>query len=309
MNKGTYIFSIIALIFFSLSVNAQNKVLPLWQGIPPNYKDAGEKEKIEIRDIEIISLVQNPDISVYLPSKSNATGQAVVICPGGGYHILAYDWEGTDMAKWLNSLGIAGIVLKYRLPDAKSNIVSYKSPLLDAQRAMRMVRFHAKEWNIDPQKVGIMGFSAGGHLASTAGTHFDTGNQDAIDPVEKLSCRPDFMLLGYPVISMDDAVTHKGSKNNLLGENPTPELIKEFSNELQVTPDTPPTFLFLASDDKAVIPENSILFYQALIKNEVPAEMHIYPEGGHGFSLATTKPHVSKWTSDCAAWLKWINRD
>lgn len=308
MNKGLYILSFIALIFLSLSINAQNIVLPLWEGTPPNYKDAGEKEKTEIRDIEIISLVQNPDISVYLPSKSNATGQAVVICPGGGYHILAYDWEGTDMAKWLNSLGVAGIVLKYRLPDAKCNIVSYKSPLLDAQRAIRMVRSHAKEWNIDPEKVGIMGFSAGGHLASTAGTHFDTGNPNATDPIEKLSCRPDFMLLGYPVISMDEAVTHKGSKKNLLGNNPTPELVKEFSNELQVTPNTPPTFLFLASDDKAVIPENSILFYQALVKNEVPAEMHIYPEGGHGFSLATNKPHVSNWTTDCAAWLKWINK-
>jgi acetyl esterase/lipase len=289
-------------------VIGQNSILPLWQEIPPNYREAGEKEKSEKNGIEVISLVQNPDIAVYLPSKPNATGQAVVICPGGGYHILAYDWEGTDIAKWLNSIGVAGIVLKYRLPDAKCNIVSYKSPLLDAQRAIRMARYHAKEWNINPQKVGVMGFSAGGHLASTAGTRFDSGNPDSDDPVEKLSCRPDFMILGYPVISMDESVTHKGSKRNLLGPDPTPELVEEFSNELQVSEETPPTFLFLASDDKVVVPENSIRFYQALIKNKVPAEIHIYPEGGHGFSLAVNKPHVSKWSSDCAAWLKWINK-
>lgn len=287
-------------------MNAQNVTLPLWQDIPPNYRDAGEKEKDEKNGIQVISLVQNPDIAVYLPSKPNATGQAVVICPGGGYHVLAYDWEGKDIAKWLNSIGVAGIVLKYRLPNAKSNIVSYKSPLLDAHRAIRLVRYHAKEWNIDPQKVGIMGFSAGGHLASTAGTHFDSGNSDSGDPVERISSRPDFMILGYPVISMDEAVTHKGSKRNLLGPDPSPDLVKEYSNELQVTDNTPPTFLFLASDDKSVIPENSLRFYQALVKNNVSAEMHIYPEGGHGFSLAVNKSHTNKWVTDCAAWLKWI---
>ncbi len=307
MRKNLKIVFVILLLLTSKLIIAQNTRLPLWKGTPPNYKDAGEKEILEMNKYEVLSLVQNPDIAVYLPSKPNATGQAVVICPGGGYQVLVYDWEGMDIAKWLNSIGVAGIILKYRLPNAECNIISYKSPLLDAQRAIRIVRYHAKEWNIDPENVGIMGFSAGGHLASTAGTHFDTGSPDAEDPVEKLSSRPDFMILGYPVISMDDAITHKGSKNNLLGPDPTPELVKEYSNELQVTKDTPPAFLFLASDDKAVIPENSIRFYQALIKNNVPAEMHIYPEGGHGFSLAVNKPHTNEWTGDCAVWLRWMN--
>lgn len=294
-------------LLFNLNGNAQNQTLPLWQGKIPNYKDVGEKEVRDTANIVRISKVQKPDIAVFLPSKANATGQAVVICPGGGYHILAYDWEGTDMAKWLNSIGIAGIVLKYRLPDAKCNIVSYRSPLMDAQRALRLVRYHAKEWNIDPEKVGIMGFSAGGHLASTAGTHFDNGDPDATDPVEKLSCRPDFMILGYPVITMADSVTHGGSKNNLLGPDPSPDLIRNFSNELQVNANAPPTFLFFASDDKAVPPANSLLFYRALIRHHVPAEMHIYPEGGHGFSLAIGKPHLATWTQSCAGWLKWLN--
>ena len=300
------------MIFMTMSMmlNAQDVRLPLWPDGVPNMKKIGKTEKVVKNPggITGISDVQNPDIAVFLPSGRNATGQAVVICPGGGYHGLAYDWEGSDIAKWLNSLGIAGIVLKYRLPVDESNIISYLSPLMDAKKAIRLVRYHAKEWNIDPGKVGVMGFSAGGHLASTLGTHFDYGNPKAIDPVERESSRPDFMLLGYPVISMADSITHMGSKKALLRSDPSPVRVKEFSNELQVTKDTPPTFLFLAADDKAVPPENSLVFFEALKDHGVPAEMHIYPTGGHGFSLAINiSSHTARWTQDAAAWLRWID--
>lgn len=310
MKKTSLLFSVI-LLTFSMAVFSQDVKLALWpEGQIPNRKNIGEKEKVVTQGgITRISQVQKPDITVYLPSGANATGQAVVICPGGGYHILAYNWEGTDIAKWLNSLGIAGIVLKYRLPVDKSNIVSYLSPLMDAQRAIRLVRYHAAEWNIDPHEVGIMGFSAGGHLASTAGTHFDSGNPGARDPIDRLNCRPDFMILGYPVISMADSITHHGTKKALLRSDPSPQRVKEFSNELQVTGETPPTFLFLAADDKTVPPENSLVFFEALKKHSVPAEMHIYPEGGHGFSLAIHNPHLNTWTEACARWLQFINNE
>ncbi len=300
----------ILLAGIGLFLYSQEYRLPLWpEGQVPNMKDLGKKEKVVTSGgITRISDVQVPDIAVYLPSGANATGQAVVICPGGGYHILAYNWEGTDIAKWLNSLGIAGIVLKYRLPVDESNTVSYRVALEDAQRALRLVRYHAGEWNIDPAQVGIMGFSAGGHLASTLGTHYDSGDPAAANPVERKSSRPDFMVLGYPVISMNDSITHKGSKNALLRSDPSPARAREFSNELQVTKDTPPAFLFLAADDKAVPPENSLRFFEALKNHNVPVEMHIYPTGGHGFGLAINKDkHTARWTQDAAAWLKWID--
>lgn len=284
----------------------QEFTLPLWSGEIPNSKKINEVEKHDTTDNIIrISNVQTPDIAVFLPSKANATGQAVVICPGGGYWILAYDWEGTDIAKWLNSKGIAAIVLKYRLPVSKNNITPHLSPLIDAQRAMRLTRHHAKEWNIDTSKVGIMGFSAGGHLASTVGTHFDYGNSNATDPVEKWSSRPDFMILMYPVITFSQTVNaHIGSRNALLGQNPDPTLIEYYSNELQVKADTPPTILIHAGDDKAVPVENSLLFYQALKNNNILAELHIYPFGGHGFSLAINKGYLETWTERCVDWLK-----
>ncbi len=308
--KKSKVFILTILATMSVMVYAQDVRLSLWpeNGIP-DHKDTGIKEQWDTTNRLIaVRKVQNPDIAVFLPSRGNATGQAVVICPGGGYHVLAYSWEGTDMARWLNSLGVAGIVLKYRLPVDESNTVSYKVALEDAQRALRMVRYHAKEWNIDPGKVGVMGFSAGGHLASTLGTHFVYGDPKAKDQVERESSRPDFMLLGYPVISMADSITHKGSKKALLRSDPSPARVKEFSNELQVTKDTPPTFLFLAADDKVVPPENSLVFFEALKKHNVPVEMHIYPKGGHGFSLAINiSHHTARWTQDAAAWLRWID--
>jgi acetyl esterase/lipase len=302
-------YSVLVVIIFLVNTLCfgQNYTLPLWPDNIPNYQKTDEIEVRDTTDAVRISYVQKPDISVYLPSKGNATGQAVVICPGGGYRILAYDKEGTDIAKWLNSKGITAIVLKYRLPLSKSNIVNHKSPLLDAQRAIRLTRYHANEWNIKQDKIGIIGFSAGGHLAATAGTHFDTGDTNATDPVKSMSSRPDFMILVYPVITFDEAFTHKGSRSALLGENPDSTLMKYYSNELQVKDNTPPTFIIHAGDDKSVPVENSLLFYHALKDKGIPAEFHIYPEGGHGFSLAIGKGYLETWTDRCIDWLKSLN--
>ncbi|MDB5193443.1 MAG: alpha/beta hydrolase [Segetibacter sp.] len=298
-----------SLILFSIVAMCQDITLPLWANRKvPNFKKTDEVEKRDTTDVVRISKVQNPDIAVYLPSKKSATGQAVIICPGGGYSILSYTWEGVDVAKWLNSKGIAAIVLKYRLPNANSNVISHLSPLMDAKRAIRLVRNNASQWNIKPGQVGIMGFSAGGHLASTLGTHFDKGEANATDSINKISSRPDFMILGYPVISMSKPIMHKGSRNNLLGEKANVELEKLYSNELQVTKQTPPTFIFHATDDTAVPVENSLLFYQALKDNGVSAEMHIYPKGGHGFGLAVGRGYLDTWPDRCIDWLRSLHK-
>ena len=297
-----------ATFFCYVSGYAQEYKL-LWpSGNIPNYKKTAEVEKRDTTSIVRISLVQQPGIEVYLPSKQSANGQAIVICPGGGYGILAYDWEGTDIAKWLNSKGIAAIVLKYRLPNSKSNVVPQLSPLLDAQRALRTVRANAQKWNIKKNQIGIMGFSAGGHLASTAGTHFDNGDANAADSVDRLTSRPDFMILMYPVISMSKTYMHQGSRNNLIGANPDSALAKYYSNDLQVTKETPPTFIVHATDDAGVPVENSLSFYQALKTNKVAAEMHIYPYGGHGFGLAVGKGYLNTWTDRCIDWLTSLNK-
>lgn len=295
-------FLVIIMIFHPAL--AQEYRLPLYKGVPPGFVDNGVTEKIRYENITVISHVQTPDIAVYLPSKKMTTGQAVIICPGGGYHILAYDYEGSDIAKYLNSIGVAGIVLKYRLPVYGNCEVPHKTPLMDAQRAMRLVRHNALKWNIDPSKIGIMGFSAGGHLASTLGTHFDYGNKAASDSVERISCRPDFMILMYPVITFTESCMHKGSREALLGKDPDPELVKLFSNELQVKEDTPPTILFHADDDKGVPSENSILMYRALQAKGISAELHIVSEGGHGFGLSTKNEHTGSWTYSLEKWLE-----
>lgn len=299
---------IAVLISTTLLTNGQDYVLPLYHGEIPNSRSTGQKEKVEKKDIVMISNVQDPDIAVYLPSKRFATGQAVVICPGGGYWVLAYDLEGTDIARYLNSIGVAGIVLKYRLPTYGNCIIPHKAPLQDAQRAMRLVRSNAKAWNIDSTKIGIMGFSAGGHLASTLGTHFDYGNQNAADRVERQSCRPDFMILMYPVISFTDKSSHIGSRDALLGKEADPSLGIYYSNELQVQEDTPPAFLVHADDDSAVPDENSWLMYQALRKKKIPAELHILSEGEHGFGLGGQNDHIASWTTDLKLWLNWLNQ-
>lgn len=292
---------------FAISLTAQEYIVPLYDGKIPNSIAEAKPEKVEKSDILILSRVQKPDIAVYLPSKRFATGQAVVICPGGGYWVLAYDLEGTDIARYLNSIGVAAVVLKYRLPTNENCIEPHKVPLMDAQRAIRLVRSNAASWNIDPAKIGVMGFSAGGHLASTIGTHFDAGNPNATDPIEKLSCRPDFMILMYPVISFTEPCCHAGSREALLGKNPSEELMKYYSNELQVSGQTPPTFLVHASDDNGVPVENSLLMFKALQKHHIPAEMHILSEGNHGFGLGLNKAHVASWTNNLDLWLKSIN--
>jgi acetyl esterase/lipase len=235
---------------------------------------------------------------VYLPAKDKNTGAAVVICPGGGYAVEAIYHEGRDYAKWLNDQGIAGIVLKYRLPNGFHFI-----PLKDAQRAIRTVRYNAKKWDIDPAKIGISGFSAGGHLASTAGTHFDKGNSKSRDEIERLSCRPDFMILFYPVITMREDFTHKGSRTNLLGKDYKPELEKLYSNEEQVTDMTPPTFLILSDDDAGVLPRNSVEFYMALKQFQIPASLHIIPFGGHGWGTNPSNACYPEWSVPLESWL------
>ncbi|WP_405413922.1 alpha/beta hydrolase [Maribacter sp. Asnod1-A12] len=282
---------------------AQDTIMQLWpKDKIPNHLKSLEKEVHEQNEILRISKVQVPTIEVYLPSKRDATGEAFLIFPGGGYGILAYDWEGTDIAKFLNSNGIAGIVVKYRLPSDVSQTDKKYVPLIDAQRAVRLVRANAEQFNVDSDKIGIIGFSAGGHLASTLGTHFNEKVYEPIDGIDDESARPDFMALGYPVISFGE-VTHLGSKNNLIGENPTIDMVEYFSNEKQVTKQTPPTFLLHASDDTAVPVENSLLFYKAVKDKGVSATMHIYPKGGHGFGLGLHDEHLKDWGDRMIDWI------
>ncbi len=243
--------------------------------------------------------LDKPTLTLFPAGGPNATGTAVVICPGGGYVHLAMDHEGLQIARWFNSIGVSAFVLKYRLG------ARYHHPaqLQDVQRAIRYVRAHSHEWNVRSQRIGVMGFSAGGHLASTAGTHFDGGDPDSPDPIEQASSRPDFMILVYPVISFTTQYTHQGSKNFLLGENPDPALVELLSNEKQVTPQTPPTFLIHADDDTTVPPQNSILFYLALKDAGVRAEMHIFRHGGHGFGLAPQDAILGTWPGLLRNWL------
>uniref|UniRef100_UPI004047A4C1 alpha/beta hydrolase n=1 Tax=Algoriphagus sp. TaxID=1872435 RepID=UPI004047A4C1 len=298
-----YILTLLTFLATSLAFS-QNYTLNLWPGLPPLQKESNLQEQAVQQGIVRISNVQIPSIEVYLPTKQSATGEAVLIFPGGGYGILAYDWEGTDFAKWLNAHRIAGIVVKYRLPISTSLTDPKEVPLLDAQRAIRLVRQNAEDWNINPSKVGIMGFSAGGHLAATLSTSFAHELLLEKDAIDTLPARPDFSILVYPVISFRDAAAHSGSRKNLLGDQASSELVDRFSNELQVTTDTPPTFLVHAQDDKGVPLQNSLLYFQALHANGVNAALHIYPTGGHGFAFGIGKGAVSGWREVLLAWMK-----
>jgi len=240
-----------------------------------------------------------PSLAVHLAPEAEATGAAVVVCPGGGYGNLAMDHEGLQVAQWLNREGVSAFILTYRVAPYRHPI-----PLHDAQRAIRTVRTRAAEWRVDPARIGILGFSAGGHLASTAGTHFDPGDPQAPDAVGRASCRPDFMVLVYPVITLRPPYAHMGSRRNLLGADPDPGLVALLSNDEQVTADTPPTFLVHSHEDAGVVPENSVQFYLALSKAKVPAEMHLYGAGPHGFGLAPDDPVLSTWPDHCIAWLR-----
>jgi acetyl esterase/lipase len=241
-----------------------------------------------------------PTLTPYIVPQGRGAGTAVIVCPGGGYQHLSMDKEGSEIARWLNSLGVTAFVLKYRLGPKYHHPIE----LGDAQRAIRTVRYKAEQYRVMPDRIGIMGFSAGGHLASTAGTHFDAGNASAADPIDRAGSRPDFLVLVYPVISFKPPYVHRGSLQALLGEHPDPDLVENLSNELRVTAQTPPTFLFHTSTDTTVPAENSALFYLALRKAGVPAEMHIYEKGPHGVGLATTDEALSSWPTRLADWLR-----
>jgi acetyl esterase/lipase len=302
--KSYFVFVIIG--FLSVNMHGQGKILKVWpDGIPGSLQNAGYTENVTMKNGHpaLYRKVTDPTITVFLPPAKKANGMAVVICPGGGYGALAFDYEGTDIALWLNANGIAGIVLKYRLPS--DLIMENKSvgPLQDAQEALRIVRRNAVEWNINRGKIGIMGFSAGGHLASTLSTHYTDKVYQVKDTT---SARPDFSLLIYPVISSDISITHAGSMTNLMGENPPDNVIRYFSGELMTNEKTPPAFLAHAADDNVVPVKNSIVYFESLVKYHVAAELHVFQKGGHGFGLAANKDTESSWPDLC---IKWLNEN
>ncbi len=294
------------LFYFTPLLIMSQTILPLYKDSIPNSKPVKDAENTVNNGIVLISKITKPTLTVFLPPKEKANGTAVIICPGGGYSVVAFDYEGTDVAKKFTDMGVAAFVLKYRIPNPETMVDPSIGPLQDAQQAIKIVRESAKQYNINPDKIGIMGFSAGGHLAATAGTHF---NKPVIANTSNTSLRPNFMILIYPVISFADSLVHMGSRNQLIGKNPSPEKIKEYSNELQITRNTPPTFLVHASNDSGVKVQNSIGFYLGLVKNNVPAEMHIYETGGHGFGMKQ-KNKNELWMERCKNWMQnngWVN--
>ena len=293
---------ILSLLLISsiMKIQAQTET-NLYTGEIPNSKRAENLEKNVTTDgILIISEISIPTYTVFQPAQKSAKKAAVIIFPGGGYAITASSHEGSDIAKSFNEVGVTAILIKYRIPSDRTMPNREIGPLQDAQQAILTVREHAAQWNIDPNKIGIIGFSAGGHLAATLGTHFE---ESLIPNPLKTSLRPDFMILGYPVISFQDSLTHMGSRDNLIGKNPSKAKKDFYSNELQITKNTPTSFLFHASDDGAVKVQNSILFYESCITHGVKAELHIYQNGGHGFGL---KGPITKdyWMISCKDWMR-----
>ncbi|MHC0442494.1 prolyl oligopeptidase family serine peptidase [Flavobacterium sp. 3-210] len=293
------------LLFVSLSLTipvlSQKKEIPLWDKIPDEIISKEYSEEVDHKNelSEGVRKVTLPTLTVYLADPEKSNGTSVVICPGGGYGMLAINKEGFKVAEWFNSLGINAFVLKYRLPSDLIMKNKTVAPLQDAQEAVRLVRRNALKWKLNPNKIGIMGFSAGGHLASTLSTHY---NDKVYMPSDTTSAKPNFSILIYPVISMQEGVTHQGSKDNLLGKNASSELADKYSNEKKITTETPKTFLVHATDDKAVPVENSINYYLALKKEKVLSEMHLYENGGHGFGLGV-KGTNANWPKDCEKWL------
>ena len=283
---------------------SQNYQLPLWpEGQIPHRLPSEEEEVHETDGILRISRVQVPGLEVYLPDAERATGKAVLIFPGGGYHILAYHWEGTDFAKLLQQHGIAGIVVKYRLPVSRSVESPALVPLSDAQRAMRVCRAHAAAWGVDPEQIGVMGFSAGGHLAASLSTQYEARVYPELDEPDRQSARPAFSALIYPVITFSTPAMHSGSREALLGSSPVDSLVRFFSPERQVNAQTPPAFLVHAADDTAVPVENSLMYYGALREQGVAASLHVFPQGGHGFALGRDDAYLSLWTDLLVAWI------
>ncbi|GAA4800670.1 hypothetical protein GCM10023231_31820 [Olivibacter ginsenosidimutans] len=276
------------------------KQIPLYENKIPNSKPASNRERKEANEQvdTLVYRVSIPDLTVFQPPPDKANGTAVIICPGGGYHVLLFKREGSDIAKALAEHGVTAFVLKYRLPDEEIMVDKAIGPLQDAQQAIRIVREGAARWGINPRRIGMMGFSAGGHLAATAGTHF---GKAYVNHPEQISLRPDFLLLINPVISMTDSIGHVGSRNCLLGANPPSEQIRLFSNELHINAQTPPTFLVHAVTDEVVPVENSLSFYQALRKYHVAVGLHIYAKGEHGFLSA---PPFKEWFGRCIYWME-----
>lgn len=263
--------------------------LRLWEGDAPGATGSEEKDV--------------PSAIAYLPERepeSNGATGAIVIFPGGGYGGLSISHEGHDVARWANAMGMAGIVVSYR---HRGRGYGHPAPMLDAQRAIRLTRSKSAEWGIDPAKIGVLGFSAGGHLATTVLTRFDSGREETEDPIERLSCRPDFGVVCYAVVAFNKCYTHKGSQRNLLGEDASPELVRSLSNEQQVRADTPPCFVWHTAEDEPVPAENGIQFYSALLRNKVPAELHVFPEGRHGIGLGKDVPGPNQWPELCHNWL------
>lgn len=290
-------------LFFLLSISLHSEaqqIINLYSAAIPNSKPFPMEEIRMEKNNQLLGYknISVPTLEIYLPDEKVATGAAVIICPGGGYGWESNRLEGTLIAKAFLGKGIAAFVLKYRLPNDSIMIDKTIGPLQDAQQAIKIVRQRAKEWQLDSEKIGIMGFSAGGHLASTAGTHFD---KSYVPNEENISLRPSFMILVYPVISMNSELTHNGSREKLLGNPVQEEQIILFSNELHVSPDTPPTWLTHTGDDNVVPVENSIRFYQELVRNKVPAEMHLYPKGNHGFVLSLP---TDEWMQPLFTWMK-----
>lgn len=305
MNSQSMKQAVLALVFLMVAIgnlSGQDKVIDLWNGkVPGLIVNPEFKQRIDSADNWIkMRFVTDPTLDMFPAPSEKANGTAVVICPGGAYWALAIEHEGKQVAQWLNGLGITAFVLKYRLPDNFIMVDKTVGPMQDGQEAIRVVRRHANEWGIDPNKIGIMGFSAGGHLASTLSTHF---NEKVYEPCDSTSARPDFSLLIYPVISMDSAITHWGSRVNLIGGKPSPELVRHFSNELQVSQETPPAFLVHSLDDNAVPVQNSINYALALRKLNIPCELHIYESGGHGYGLGRSTDTESSWPEACRKWL------
>ena len=276
--------------------------IPLYNGDIPNSKKVADREYTEKADngrIRVFS-ISRPTLTIFEVPKEKSNGAAVVICPGGGYSVVAIGHEGFDVARQFNDMGVTAFVLKYRLPRDSTMDDKSIGPLQDAERAMQYVRENAKKWNLKKKKIGLMGFSAGGHLASTEATHFE---KPVIENKKKTNLRPDFLILVYPVISFNDSLMHQGSRDNLLGKNPSPEKIQLYSNELQVTKNTPPTFLVHAKDDGGVKYENSVRFYDALKKNNIKSEIYLFDKGGHGFGLNNPTTEV-KWMDMVHQWLQ-----
>jgi acetyl esterase/lipase len=297
-----FFLAVTLLTSFSRLTPAQELIIPLYPDKVPNSKTSTLQEKTEKSDDGIvrISNVSTPTLIVYRPAAGKANGTSVIICPGGGYSILAIDHEGYQVARRFNEMGVTAFVLKYRLPNEALQPNKTIAPLQDVQQAFRVVRQRGSDFGLNADRVGVMGFSAGGHLASTAGTHFEKPVGEGVDAT---NVRPDFQILIYPVISFTDSLAHGGSRANLLGKDMSAERKKLYSNELQVTPRTPPAFLVHSADDGGVKVQNSIQFYLACLRNGVPAEMHLYPKGGHGYGM-NNKTTPDKWMDRLQNWMQ-----